>query len=153
MASDNGPLDEASRAGAGPSAVIPAMPSVPQDDLYSGPPYLLDDDAAIRHSIGWHKDRRAGAGFVLARKNSTGSAKVIERFPLTEEGWTGAWQALSGLDESAAATVAATLAKRAGERAGAARRALDAESLHVVRSAVFNGGSGAASLTKGQACA
>ena len=63
-----------------------------------------------------------------------------------------AWQALSRLDENAAATVAATLAKQAARKQAAdARRALDAESRCVVRHAVFDGGSGATPLTKGQA--
>ena len=159
MANSGGPPDEASRASAEPSTAIPAipaipaMPSAPDPDPYSGPLYLLAEYAAIGHSIGWHKDRQAGPGFAVVRKRSTGRAKIIERFPLTEEGWAAAWQALSDLDESAAATVAATLANRATRKqAAAARRALDAESLCVVRHAVFNGGSGAAALTKGQAC-
>lgn len=100
MASHDGPLDEASRASAEPATLTPAMPSVPDQDLYSGPPYLLADDAGIRHSIGWQDDRRAGPGFVVARKRSTGRAKIIERFPLTEEGWASAWQALADVDET-----------------------------------------------------
>jgi Short C-terminal domain len=151
VASGDSPLDEAPGASSEPSNAIPAMPSAPESDLYSGATYLLADDAALRHSVGWHEDRKAGRGFIVARKRSTGRATIIERFPLTEEGWAAAWQALSDLDESAAATVAAILAKRAArERAAAARRALDAESLYVVRYAVFNGGSGPAALTKGQ---
>ena len=155
MANSGGPPNGATQAGAEPSTAIPAipaMPSAPDPDLYSGPLYLLAEYAAIGHSIGWHKDRKAGPGFVVVRKRSTGRAKIIERFPLTEEGWAGAWQALSDLDASAAATVAATLAKQAARKqAAAARRVLDAESLCVVRQSVFNGGSGSAPLTKGQA--
>jgi hypothetical protein len=153
VATSDGPPGEAPRASGKPPAVIPAMPSMPDSDLYSGATFLLaDDDAAVRHSIGWDKDRKAGPGFVVARKRASGRATVIERFPLTEEGWAGAWQALSSLDESAAAAVAASLAKQAARKqATAARRALDDQSLCVVRYAVFKGGSGAAPLTKGRA--
>ena len=152
MATNESPPDEASRASAEPPAATPAMPRVPESDLSSYPTYLLAEDAAVRHSIGWYEDRKAGPGFVVARKRATGRATVIERFPLTEEGWAGAWHALSRLDASAAAAVAASLAARAARaQKAAARKALDAESLCVVRAAVFNGGSGAARLTEGQA--
>jgi hypothetical protein len=105
----------------------------------------------LRHSLGWQDHRKAGPGFVVVRLTRQGSIKVTERFPLTEQGWANAWQALSVLDAGASAAVAARLAqKEVGSRAAAALVALDAESLRCLRRVTFNGGSGGAPLTKDQ---
>src|SRR5712691_7231598 len=145
--SHDGP-QEAPHAGLLPS--IPAMPGVSRADLYRGTPNLLLTEGR-RHSLGWQDDRKAGASFVVVRLSRLGRIKVIEPFPLTEQGWAAAWRALSGLDADAEAAVAATLAKReAGRRAATAWVALDAESLRCLRRVIFRGGSGGAPLTKGR---
>jgi len=142
---------QASAAGAFVLPSIPAMPSVPRDNVYRGRPRLLLE-SGLRHSLGWQDDRKAGPSFVVAWLRPLGSVKVTERFPLTEQGWASAWQALSGLDASAAAAIAARLAEReAGRRAAAALTALDAESLRCLRRVTFNGGSGGMPLAKGHA--
>jgi hypothetical protein len=126
------------------------MPSVSHDELYSGTPNLLLT-SGLRHSLGWQDDRKAGPSFVVARLSRLDNIKVTERFPLTEQGWASAWQALSGLDADAAAAVAARLTQRETRRgATAALAALDAESLPCLRFVTFNGGSGGTPLTKGQ---
>src|SRR5260221_13088448 len=113
------------------------MPSVPRDDVYRGRPRLLLE-SGLRHSLGWQDDRKAGPSFVVARLRPLGSVKVTERFPLTEQGWASAWQALSGLDASAAAAIAARLAEReAGRRAGAAAAAAGGESVRWLRRGDF----------------
>jgi hypothetical protein len=142
---------EAPQVSIGPLPLIPAMPRVPRADLYPGTPNLLLA-SGLRHSLGWQDHRKAGPSFVVVRLGRQGRIKVIERFPLTDQGWANAWQALSGLDAGASAAVAAKLAqKEAGNRAAAALRALDAESLACMRRVKFNGGSSRAPLTKDHA--
>src|SRR5215468_1908127 len=94
---------EATLADAGLSPSIPAMPTIPRDELspYRHTPYLLLYSGR-RHSIGWQDNRKAGPSFVVARLGRLERIKVTERFPLTEQGWAEAWQVLSGRDASAA---------------------------------------------------
>lgn len=134
-----------------PLQSAPAMPTVPQADLYPGTPNLLLS-SGLRHSLGWQDHRKTGPSFVVVRLGRFDKIKVTERFPLTEHGWADAWQALSGLDATAAAEIAAKLArKEAGRRATAALVALDSESLSWLRHVTFSGGSGGGPLVKGRA--
>jgi len=69
-------------------ADAPAMPAIP-----SGPlgryPYLIIPDGQ-RHSLGWQNTRKDGPSFVVARIGIMGNDKVLDRFPLTEDGWASA---------------------------------------------------------------
>jgi hypothetical protein len=71
----------------------------------------------------------------------------LSRFPLTPDGWESAWRALAELDAGAATEVSAILAALA-ERHRLAE--LDSDSVQV-RSVTYDGGSGDAPLTPGQA--
>jgi hypothetical protein len=142
---------EAALADAGLPASIPAMPTVPRDELFSyrHTPHLLLYSGR-RHSIGWQDNRKAGPSFVVARLGRLEKIKVTERFPFTEQGWADAWQVLSGQDAGAATAIAAKLSAREGRaRTSSAFAALDAESLCCLRRVTFNGGSGEARLAKG----
>jgi type II secretory pathway pseudopilin PulG len=98
----------------------------------------------------------------MKRLASTGSAAVTAivtervsaikaRFPLTEQGWESAWRALSSVDPSAAAAVAASLARQAARKStAAALAALDHESLCYLQRLTFKGGAGVVTLAKGQ---
>jgi hypothetical protein len=143
--SDSGP----DRANASQPPPIPAMPRVTPGMLYRGSPDLLVD-YGVKHSLGWQDHRRSGPSFVVVRVKWSGTA-VKARFPLTEQGWASAWQALSGLDPSAAAAVGAKLARQAArDDAAAALAALDHGSLCSLRRVRFKGGSGSEPLTKDQ---
>lgn len=148
MVSHNG-SQEPSQVRAGQLPTIPAMPSVSGDDLYRGrPELLLESD--LRYSLGW-QDRRVGPSFVVTRLGRLGAPKVTQRFPLTEQGWSSAWQALAAVDTDAAAAIGAMLAeKEAGTRAVAALAALDAESVRCLRRVNYRGGSGGLPLAQGQ---
>jgi hypothetical protein len=61
-----------------------------------------------RHSLGWVNTREAGTCFVVVRFSAM-KDKVLERFPLTQDGWAQAWAALLRLDPGAAQAVAKTL--------------------------------------------
>jgi hypothetical protein len=126
------------------------MPIVPAGNLYRGAPDLLVD-YDVRYSLGWQDHRKIGPSFVLVRVGWFGTS-VKARFPLTEQGWESAWQALSGADAKAAAAVAAKLTRQAASKStAAALDALDRESLCYLRRVTFKGGSGGAPLAKDQA--
>lgn len=149
VSNDHG--EEAAQVTADLPPPVPAMPSVARHELYAGTPYLLAG-SSLRHNLGWQDHRKAGPSFVVTRLSRVGAIKVVERFPLTEQGWAGAWRALSDLDTSAATAVAAPLAGReAGRRAAQALAALDGESLRCLGPMAFNGGSGEVPLAQGQA--
>lgn len=148
--SDRG-SEQAPQASAGMPSSIPAMPSVSPDLLFRGSPYLLVD-TGVHHSLGWQDHRKAGPSLVVVRLGWLSSAKVKAGFPLTEQGWESAWRALSSVDPSAAATVAARLADQAARKdLAAALDALDNESLSHQRRVTFKGGSGDVPVAKDQA--
>jgi Short C-terminal domain len=124
----------------------PPMPAVPASELYRGSPRLLRE-AGGRHSIGWQDHRSAGPRFVVVRMGRLGGIKVLSRFPLTPDGWESAWHTLAGLDADAATAISSTLAARAEQRRLAE---LDSGSVRL-RSMTYDGGSGGAPLTPGQA--
>jgi hypothetical protein len=86
------------------------MPDVPPGTLWRGSPYLIPVSGQ-RHSLGWQDTGRYGPCFVVARIGVMGTGKVLDRFPLTEDGWDQAWAALVQLDVGAAQAVAKTAQK------------------------------------------
>ena len=150
MATNSGP-QETPRPDGDQQASIPAMPRVAPGQLYRGAPFMLLDDA--RHSIGWQDVRKAGPVFVVTTRRAVGTNKVLQRFPLSEQGWADAWQLLTRLDAGAAAALEAKLAElRAGRRAAEALTGLNAASLCYLGSVIFDAGSDAGLLTRGQRC-
>jgi hypothetical protein len=142
--------EPAPQAGGGMPASIPAMPSVPAGTVYRGSPDLLVN-YDVHYSLGWQDHRKAGPSFVLVQLRWFRRA-VKARFPLTEQGWESAWRALASADPSAAAAVAAKLARQAErDDTVAALAALDQESLCHLRRVTFKGGSGGTPLAKDQA--
>jgi Short C-terminal domain len=95
------------------------MPAIPAGTIYRHSPDLVTN--LVRHSVGWMDSRKDGPCFVVVRISSWATYKVLDRFPLTEEGWARAWTALLGLDSDAARKVREVLEKTAG--ADAARTA------------------------------
>ena len=54
---------------------------------------LLD---GLSPTIGWQfqPPAKGGPSFVILRRTGLGGLKVVGSFPLTEDGWAGAWQSL-----------------------------------------------------------
>jgi hypothetical protein len=147
VATSSGPQD-APQAGGDQLASVPPMPSVPSHQLYRSTPFVMVEGR--RHSVGWQDARKAGPGFVVTARSAVGGIKVLQRFPLTEDGWADAWRFLSRLDASAAAAVEAQLAKlQARRRSAEALAALSARSLCQLGNVTFDGGSDSRQLTKG----
>jgi hypothetical protein len=97
----------------------PSMPAVPADTIWREP-RLIGNSGQV--SLGWQDARKIGPCFIVGHSSGMGSVKVIERFPLTEEGWSRAWAALTALDADAAGSLLEVLQQRA-----AAHRARQAE--------------------------
>jgi hypothetical protein len=120
---------------------VPAGPVVTTDEIWlDSPNVLVDGDP---YTIGWQRwpEKKGGPSFVTVRRVALGGRKVIERYPLTPEGWERAWHALVALDPVAAQHILPVLARRAEAAHGEAeRRELDARSLACLSEAVFAGG-------------
>jgi hypothetical protein len=149
VASHNGP-GEPPGAGVSQLAALPPMPNVTPAQLSHSADILLATER--RYSLGWQDHRKAGPSFIVIREDWLGSLRVIERFPLTEQGWASAWSALAGTDASAARALAAGLAEREARRSRAsAVAALDREKLSFLVRVKFSGGSGDVPLAQGRA--
>src|SRR5216683_1257890 len=103
----------------------PAMPAVTPDTVRRSSRHLVVDSGQ-RYTLGWQDIGKAGPCFVLVRSGVMGD-KVLDRFPLTEDGWDRAWAALVKLDAGAAQAVAnkiqELLAAHAAQMAEKERRA------------------------------
>jgi hypothetical protein len=87
-------------------AEAPAMPVPTPSTLWrGGSPYVMVGSGQ-RYTLGWHDTKKDGPCFIVARLTAMGSIKVLDRFPLTEDGWAQAWAALVKLDAGAAEVVA-----------------------------------------------
>ena len=93
----------------------PAMPAVAPGTLYRSP-YLIVQGGQ-RYTLGWQDTRKDGHCFVVTRTNVMDSVKVLDRFPLTEDGWARAWAALVKFDAGAAQAVAKKIQERLAARA------------------------------------
>ena len=66
---------------------VPAMPVIRPSERSANPYPVVE---GLNRGIGWHlrSDRRGGPVFVLMSRPTVGFQKVLQRFPLTEAGWT-----------------------------------------------------------------
>jgi hypothetical protein len=123
-------------------AGIPAMPVIRPSEQDPGVPYALLYQSGP--TVGWQfrPQGKGGPAFVIVRRGGfTDSLKVVETFPLTEEGWASAWHSLVRQNPGAVPEVLARL--KAREAHGARRQAqeeLDARSLVSLREVGYLGG-------------
>jgi len=88
------------------------MPTVTPETLWPyGPCVLLNEGSCTIGWQGWEQSR-GGPGFAVLRRGADGVLKVEQRYPLTDEGWAQAWQALTALDPDMAEKVRAILGGR-----------------------------------------
>jgi hypothetical protein len=103
-----------------PLAKVPAMPAVP-DSLFRS--LSMFPVTGQRYNIGWQDSKKAGPCFLVVRTSVFGE-KILDRFPLTQDGWSGAWAALVKLDADSAQAVAKVLQERQRRKAEERRRQL-----------------------------
>jgi hypothetical protein len=82
------------------------MPAVSPDTLWRSP--NLIPVTGQRYTLGWQDAKKDGPCFLVVRTGVMGE-KVVDRFPLTQDGWARAWSALVKLDAGAAQAVAKNL--------------------------------------------
>jgi hypothetical protein len=70
-------------------AGIPALPVILPSEQVPGAPYPLVD--GLSPTLGWdfRPSAKGGPVFVIVRRTALGSLKIVESFPLTEDGWAG----------------------------------------------------------------
>ena len=102
------------------------MPVISPSERDLGGAYPLLD--GVSPTIGWQLQPQAkgGLSFVILRRTGLGGLKVVESFPLTEDGWTHAWHSLATHNPAAVPQVLVKLKAREAdaaklERAGAGR--------------------------------
>jgi hypothetical protein len=120
---------------------VPAMPAVSSEEIWFDSPFTLGEGG--RYTIGWQRwtERKGGPAFVTLRRNAFGTLKIVQRYPLTAEGWTQAWRALVVLDPGAAEEARKALDQRAKRQRDAQELVrLDTASLGNVPGVVFLGG-------------
>jgi uncharacterized protein YbjQ (UPF0145 family) len=97
---------------------VPAMPVIRESEKYqSSIPFPLVD--GLPHTIGWqwHQGSGASPAFVIIGRGRMGGYKILDSFPLTEEGWASAWQSLALADPAATQKVLLALAAREADAA------------------------------------
>ena len=89
---------------------------------------LLD---GISPTIGWHfrAPGKGASAFVILRRTGLGSLKVVESFPVTEDGWAAAWRFLASRNPAAVPQVLARLDGRNASAATASASVTDARQL------------------------
>jgi len=126
-------------------AEAPPVPVVSRDTLWRSP--NLIPVSGQRYTLGWQDAKKEGPCFMVARTGVMGD-KVLDRFPLTEDGWACAWAALVKLDAVAAQAVAKTVgewrAAQAAKMVETERQAqvaeLEARALGSLRGVAYLGG-------------
>ncbi len=87
--------------GRGPSnAAVPAMPVIRGHERNPWPSPLAADGK--RPVLGWQfaNPRNGGPCFVIMRQSALTSWKILERFPLTEQGWEAAWRRFASMADA-----------------------------------------------------
>lgn len=109
---------------------VPLMPVIRPHEQRLGAPVPLIDGLPLIIGWQWRTTARGGPCFATLRRSAMGSYKVLERFPLTWEGWARAWDALVDLDRGSAEKARARLKERGQGDTGPAKVAeLDARTL------------------------
>lgn len=93
----------------GALAKAPAMPALPPESRWRSSNFFCF--TGHRHNIGWQDSKEAGPCFLVVRIRVFGET-ILDRFPLTQDGWSRAWAALVNLDAGAAQAVAKILQER-----------------------------------------
>ncbi len=97
---------------AGGVSPAPPMPTIRLSEQYIGPPHPLMDGRARIVGWQWQTTAKGGPCFATLWRTAMGSYKILERFPLTPEGWVRAWDTLVKLDANSAEKARMELAER-----------------------------------------
>lgn len=95
---------------------VPEAPDPVPEEMWSGTPNVVRDGE--RYAIGWQRFAadKGGPAYVTARRGILGGRRVLERYPLTDDGWARAWAAFARRDPATAEKTRAVLATRRAAR-------------------------------------
>ena len=127
---------------------VPAMPVIRPSEQYSGPPYPLLEGLSPTIGWQWAPAAKGGPAFVIISRTMLGSFKVLQRFPLTDDGWAKTWHGVVKLSPDAAGKIRVRLEARAAEDRNRRQRfgdspeiaELDARSFACLREVALLGG-------------
>jgi hypothetical protein len=125
-------------------SAVPAMPRIRSSDQDPGMPHPFRD--TVSPTIGWRfrPPSKGGPVFSIIRRGSLGGLKVVEDYPLTEEGWLRAWQSFVKQNPAAVPVILEALEDRRTAAArpmiDAAVNELEAHSQATMRSVAYLGG-------------
>jgi hypothetical protein len=120
------------------------MPRIRSSDQDPGMPHPFRD--TVSPTIGWRfrPPSKGGPVFSIIRRGSLGGLKVVEDYPLTEEGWLRAWQSFVKQNPAAVPVILEALEDRRTAAArpmiDAAVNELEAHSQATMRSVAYLGG-------------
>jgi uncharacterized protein YbjQ (UPF0145 family) len=97
-------------AGAVAEGLLPDVPVIRDSEKYVGGPFPLGD--GLPRTIGWQWPVSGEPIFVTISRGMMGGLKILERFPLTTDGWAQVWRSLVQNDPASARKVMAVLAER-----------------------------------------
>jgi hypothetical protein len=107
----------------GTEASAPTMPMIREHEKHTGSPYLLVDGTSRMIGWQWNPPLKGGPQFVIAARSAMGGLRILERCPLAEDGWLGAWH--PGAGSVTVDKVTARLARRTAEDMQAAQQPAD----------------------------
>jgi serine/threonine-protein kinase len=104
---------------------VPARPVIKAAERWSASPFGVGNKG--RYTIGWQyfEAKNGGPCFLTLRRDALGFLKIVDRFPLTDEGWSSAWRSFMTLDPAAGELVRHALAGRATSRGDGPGREAD----------------------------
>ncbi|MBO0836308.1 MAG: hypothetical protein J2P28_12505 [Actinobacteria bacterium] len=75
---------------------------IPDEEMWDGTPNVVLDGE--QHAIGWQRfpPDKGGPAYVTVRRGILGGRRVLERYPLTDDGWARAWAEFARLDPDVA---------------------------------------------------
>jgi uncharacterized protein YbjQ (UPF0145 family) len=87
----------------------PELPVIKEHEQLGLPFPIVD---GLPRTLGWQFRIGEKPAFVIASRGRMGGLKVVERFPLTGEGWAQAWRVFAASDPAAAARVGQAVTAR-----------------------------------------
>jgi hypothetical protein len=98
-------------------AEVPAMPYIQSSGHFAAIPHPLVE--GLDPTIGWQfrPQAKGGPAFMIIRRPAFQTRKVVESFPLTEDGWVSAWQSFTTRNPAAVSQVVAALKALETDRA------------------------------------
>ena len=101
--------DSGTSTATGSQIPMPAQPVIRPHEHWKIPFPIVDGPPC---TLGWQWQSPRQGSFVIITRGQAGSYQVVDRFPLTAEGWAQAWQIFAATDAAVTEQVATAVAAR-----------------------------------------